>query len=50
MRNQEGIKIELEKKVQRRTCVRDITFLTGRPLFSASDVLVESPQYTYIIL
>ena len=27
MRNQEGIKIELQKKVQRRICVRDLFFL-----------------------
>ena len=27
MRNREGIKIELQKKVQRRICVRGITFL-----------------------
>ena len=33
MRNQEGIKIELQKKAHRRNCVRDITFLTARPLF-----------------
>ena len=33
MRNQEGIKIELQKKAHRRTCVRDIIFLTARPLF-----------------
>ena len=30
--NQEGIKIELQKNVHRRICVRDITFLTA-PLF-----------------
>ena len=33
MRNQEGIKIELQKKVHRRVCVWDITFLTARPPF-----------------
>ena len=33
MRDQEGIKIELQKKVQRRICVRDIIFLTTRPAF-----------------
>ena len=33
MRNQEGIKVELQKKVDRRICVRDIKFLTARPLF-----------------
>ena len=32
MGNQEG-KIELRKKVHRRICVRDITFLTARPPF-----------------
>ena len=32
-RYQEGIKIELQKKVHWRTCVRDITFLTARPPF-----------------
>ena len=31
MRNQEGIKIDLQEKVHRRICVRDITFLTARP-------------------
>ena len=52
MRNQEG-KIELQKKVHRRICVRDITFLTTRPpfyvflllslstLFPSSDVLMQ---------
>ena len=33
MRNQEGIKIELQKKVHRKICVRDITVLTARPPF-----------------
>ena len=33
MRNQEEIKIELQKKVHKRICVRDITFLTARPPF-----------------
>ena len=33
MRNQEGIKIELQKKVHRRICVKDITFLTARSPF-----------------
>ena len=33
MRNREGIKIELLKKVHRRICERDITFLTTRPPF-----------------
>ena len=32
MRNQEG-KIELQKKVHKRICVRDITFLTVRRSF-----------------
>ena len=32
MRNQEG-KIELQKKVHRRICVKDITFLTARSSF-----------------
>ena len=32
MRNQEG-KIELQKKVHKRICVRHITFLTARPSF-----------------
>ena len=32
MKNQEG-KIELQKKVHRRICVRDITFLTTRTPF-----------------
>ena len=30
MRNQEG-KIELQKKVHRRICMRDIAFLAARP-------------------
>ena len=33
LRNQEGIKIELQKKVHRRICVSDITFLNAHPLF-----------------
>ena len=56
MRNQEGIKIELQKKVHRRICVRDITFLTARSPFYVifccflhllpflGDVLAESSQ------
>ena len=36
MRNQEGIKIELEEKVHRRICVRDITFLAARAAFYVS--------------
>ena len=35
MRNQEG-KIELQKKLHRRICVRDITFLTAHPPFYAT--------------
>ena len=31
--NKEGIKIELQKKVHRRICVRNITFLIARPPF-----------------
>ena len=38
MRNQEG-KIELQKKVHRRICVKDITFLTTR-----------SPFYVFFLL
>ena len=33
MRNEEGIKIQLQKKVQRKICVRGITFLTARAPF-----------------
>ena len=33
MRNQEGIKIKLQKKLHKRICVRDTTFLTARPAF-----------------
>ena len=33
MRNQEELKIELQRKVHKIICVRDITFLTARPLF-----------------
>ena len=36
MRNQEGIKIELQKKVYRRICVRDVTVLTTRLSFFLS--------------
>ena len=32
MRKQKGIKIELQKKIHRRICVRVITFLTTHPL------------------
>ena len=35
MRNQEGIKIKLLKKVHRRICVRGITFLTAHFPFYA---------------
>ena len=38
MRNQEG-KIELQKNIYRRICVRDITFLTAR-----------SPFYVFLLL
>ena len=49
-------KIDLQKKVHRKICVRGVTFLTGRPLFYIifccflrllpfpSDVLAEWPQ------
>ena len=64
MRNQEGIKIELQKKVRRRIRVRDITFLTARPPFYItlccflrllprlflSDALDEWPQQRYMVL
>ena len=33
MRNQEEIKIELQKKLHRRICVTSITFLIARPPF-----------------
>ena len=52
MRNQEGIKIVLQKKLYRRICVRDITFLTGYPPFYVVFVafFVYSPsQVTYLL-
>ena len=61
MRNQEGKKTELQKKVQRRICVRDITFLTAHAPYYVifccflclrsfpSDVLAVWPQQKYII-
>ena len=42
MRNQGGIKLELLKKVNRRICVRNITFLTERTLFYAFFLLLSS--------
>ena len=62
MRSQEEIKIELQKKVHRRICMRAITFLTAHPPFYVifccllyllpfpSNVLIEWPQKTYILL
>ena len=62
MRNPEG-KIELQKKVQRGICARDITFLTARSPFYAflflssstpspfpNDALAEWPLDTYIAM
>ena len=52
MRNQEGIKIELQKEVHKRICVRDIIFLTAHPLFFVIfvDFFVQSPsQMTYLL-
>ena len=53
MRHQEG-KIELQKNVQRRICVRDITFLTARPpfyvVFCCFLCLLSPPsQVTYLL-
>ena len=62
MRSQEEKKIELQKKVHRRICMRAITFLTARSPFYVifccllyllpfpSNVLIEWPQKTYILL
>ena len=62
MRKPEG-KIELQKKVNRGICVRDITFLTARSPFHAflllslptlspfpNDALAEWPLDTYIAI
>ena len=51
MRNLEGIKIELQKKVHRRICVRDITFLTARPPFYVTFCRLLPPpsQVTYLL-
>ena len=52
MRNEEGIKIELQKKVHRRICVRDITFLTARlPFYIISCCLIRllPSQETYLL-
>ena len=62
MKNQEGIKIELQKEVHRRICVRDITFFNAVPSFHVifycflwllpfpSDILAEWSLSRYIIL
>ena len=39
MRNQEGVKIQLQEKVHKRICVRDITVLTARLSFFLSFVV-----------
>ena len=54
MRNQEGIKIELHKNVQRRICVRDITILNARPplyviFYCFLSLLPSSSQLTYLL-
>ena len=54
MRNQVGIKIELQKKVHRRICVRIITFLTARPPFYVTfccflPLLLPPSQVTYLL-
>ena len=52
MKNQEGIKIELQKEVHKRISVRDITFLNARPsfyvIFIAFFVYFHS-QVTYLL-
>ena len=52
IRNQEWVKIELQKKVHRRGCVRDITFLTARPpCFLCHFFLLNGPKkdtYCYV--
>ena len=51
-RNQEEIKIELQKKVHRRICVRDITFSTAHPPFYVMFYcfFIYSPsQVTYLL-
>ena len=54
MRNQEGVKIELQKKVHRRIRLRDISFLTARAtlyvIFCSFICLVAPPsQVTYLL-
>ena len=49
MRNEEGIKIELQKKVQRRICVRDITFLTALPSFYVMSFIYYFLQVMYLL-
>ena len=45
MKNQEGIKIELQKKVRRRICVTNITFLTARPPFYVPSYSLPYPKW-----
>ena len=51
MKNQEAIKIQLQEKVHRRTCVRDIIFLIARRpsyvIFSSFLCLVPTLPYPY---
>ena len=49
MRNPEGNKIELQKKVQKRTCVKYITFLIARPPFSVIFCCVLRLLLTYLL-
>ena len=62
MKNQEGIKIELQKKVHRKICVKNITFSTAAflscyflllssstPSHFSSDVLAEGPLHNVIM-
>ena len=47
MRNQEG-KIELQKKVQGRICVKNITFLTVHSSFDVYAYFIPRSQLTYL--
>ena len=55
MENQEGIKIELQKKVHKRICVRDITFLIACPPIYVTfccflDLLSFPSQLTFLLI
>ena len=51
---QEGINIQLQRKLNRRVCERDITFLTARPPFCVNvycflRILPPPSQVTYLL-